>query len=166
MPFAQIDGASVVVPSVGPASLLPSHRVGLSSTHVMGDTFPVNDPVGPGVGIGVDAVLPGRIGLLVRIPITPGLRAAALDVLNRYVDDLDQEPGTEAFFLCVEPEDADVVWLYEWFRDEESLEAHRSAPLFGRLMAELPDLVADGPGIMRLDPLRLRMSSAVTAQSR
>jgi len=148
-----------------PASLLASHRVGLSPTHVMGDTFPVNEPLGPGVGVGVDAVLPGRIGLLVRIPIKPGLRAAALDVLNRYVDDLDQEPGTEAFFLCVEPDDHDVVWLYEWFRDEESLEEHRGAPLFSRLMTELPDLVADGPGIMRLDPLRLRMSSAVTAQS-
>ena len=45
------------------------------------------------------------------------------------------------------------------------LAAPGSAPLFGRLMTELPDLVADGPGIMRLDPLRLRMSSAVTAQS-
>ena len=27
------------------------------------------------------------------------------------------------------------------------------------------DLVADGPGIMRLDPLRLRMSSVLTTQS-
>ena len=129
----------------------------------MGETLPVNEPLGPGVG--VDAVLPGRIGLLVRVPVKPGMRAAALDVLNRYVNDLDEEPGTEAFFLCVEPDDTDVVWLYEWFRDEESLEAHRGAPLFARLMAELPDLVADGPGIMRLDPLRLRMSNAVTAQS-
>jgi quinol monooxygenase YgiN len=112
----------------------------------------------------VDAVLPGRIGLLVRIPVLPGMRAAALDVLNRYVDDLHEEPGTEAFLVCVDPSDADVVWLYEWFRDEASLEAHREAPLFSRLMAELPDLVGDSPGIMRLDPLRLRMSSAVTAQ--
>jgi quinol monooxygenase YgiN len=116
-------------------------------------------------GPGVDAVLPSRIGLLVRIPVKPGLRAAALDVLNRYVDDLDQEPGTEAFMVCVEPDDGDVVWLYEWFRDEGALEEHRSTPLFHRLMAELPELVADGPGIMRLDPLRLRMSAAVTAQS-
>jgi (4S)-4-hydroxy-5-phosphonooxypentane-2,3-dione isomerase len=113
----------------------------------------------------VDAVLPGRIGILVRIPIVAGLRAAALDVVNRYVDDLDQEPGTEAFLVCVDPSDQDVVWLYEWFRDEESLQAHREAPLFHRLMAELPDLVTDGPGIMRLDPLRLRMSAAVTAES-
>ena len=112
----------------------------------------------------VDAVLPGRIGLLVRIPVLAGMRAAALDVLNRYVDDLHEEPGTEAFLLCVDPDDADVVWLYEWFRDEAALEAHREAPLFSRLMAELPDLVGDSPGIMRLDPLRLRMSSGVTAR--
>jgi quinol monooxygenase YgiN len=127
----------------------------------MGDTVPVtHEEPTP-----VDAVLPGRLGLLVRIPVQPGLRAAALDVLNRYIDDLDQEPGTEAFLVCVDPDDADVVWLYEWFRDEESLAAHREAPLFGRLMSELPDLVGDSPGIMRLDPLRLRMSRAVTAQT-
>ncbi len=113
----------------------------------------------------MDAVLPGRIGLLVRIPVLPGRRAAALDVLNRYVDDLDQEPGTEAFMVCIDPDDGDVVWLYEWFRDEDALEAHRSAPLFSRLMGELPDLVGENPGIMRLDPLRLRMSAAVTAQT-
>ena len=32
-------------------------------------------------------------------------------------------------------------------------------------MAELPGLVADGPGLIRLDPLRLRMSGALTAHS-
>ena len=113
----------------------------------------------------VDAVLPGRIGLLVRIPVVPGMRAAALDVLNRYVDDLHEEPGTEAFLVCVDPSDEHVVWLYEWFRDEDALVAHRESPLFHQLMAGLPELVTDSPGIMRLDPLRLRMSSAVTAES-
>ena len=113
----------------------------------------------------IDAVLPGRIGMLVRIPTLPGMRPAALDALNRYIDDLDQEPGTEAFLVCVDPADADVVWLYEWFRDEQAVEAHRSAPLFGRLMNELPGLVGESPGIMRIDPLRLRMSNAVGAGS-
>jgi quinol monooxygenase YgiN len=113
----------------------------------------------------IDAVLPGRIGMLVRIPTLPGMRAAALDALNRYIDDLDQEPGTEAFLVCVDPSDSDVVWLYEWFRDEQAVEAHRSAPLFGRLMNELPGLVGESPGIMRIDPLRLRMSNAVSASS-
>ena len=113
----------------------------------------------------VDAVLPGRIGLLVRIPVVAGMRAAALDVLNRYVYDLDQEPGTEAFMVCIDPTDADVVWLYEWFRDDDALQSHRESPLFHRLVAELPDLVTDSPGLMRLDPLRLRMTAGVTAES-
>ena len=113
----------------------------------------------------IDAVLPGRIGMLVRIPTLPGMRAAALDALNRYIDDLDQEPGTEAFLVCIDPADPDVVWLYEWFRDEQAVEAHRSAPLFGRLMNELPGLVGESPGIMRIDPLRLRMSNAVSAST-
>lgn len=114
----------------------------------------------------VDAVLPGRIGLLVRIPVVPGMRAAALDVLNRYVDDLDQEPGTEAFMVCIDPSDDHVVWLYEWFRDEDALTAHRESPLFHRLIGELPELVTDSPGLMRLDPLRLRMTAGLTAESR
>jgi quinol monooxygenase YgiN len=125
----------------------------------MGDTENVSEHVDPVV----DAVLPGRIGILVRIPVLPGLRAAALDVLNRYVDDLDSEPGTEAFMVCVDPQDEDVVWLYEWFRDEAALAEHRDAPLFQWLMSELPELVGENPGLMRLDPLRLRMTSALTA---
>jgi len=125
----------------------------------MGDTENVSEHVDPVV----DAVLPGRIGILVRIPVLPGLRAAALDVLNRYVDDLDSEPGTEAFMVCVDPQDEDVVWLYEWFRDEAALADHRDAPLFQWLMSELPELVGENPGLMRLDPLRLRMTSALTA---
>jgi quinol monooxygenase YgiN len=125
----------------------------------MGDTENVSEHVDPVV----DAILPGRIGILVRIPVLPGLRAAALDVLNRYVDDLDSEPGTEAFMVCVDPQDEDVVWLYEWFRDEAALAEHRDAPLFQWLMSELPELVGENPGLMRLDPLRLRMTSALTA---
>ncbi len=113
----------------------------------------------------VDAILPGRIGLLVRIPVVAGMRPAALDVLNRYIDDLHTEPGTEAFLVCIDPSDENVVWLYEWFRDDDALAAHRESPLFHQLMAGLPDLVTDSPGIMRLDPLRLRMSPAVVAES-
>ena len=125
----------------------------------MGDTENVSEQLDPVV----DAVLPGRIGILVRIPVLSGRRPAALDVLNRDVDDLDSEPGTEAFMVCIDPQDEDVVWLYEWFRDEAALAEHREAPLFQRLMGELPELVGENPGLMRLDPLRLRMTSALTA---
>ena len=40
----------------------------------------------------VDAVLPGRVGLLVRIPIQPGLRAAALEAVRKIVEAEEGDP--------------------------------------------------------------------------
>ena len=113
----------------------------------------------------VDALLPGRVGLFVRLECAEGNRPAILDVLNRYVDGLDSEPGTEVFLLALDPEDEGVVWLFEWFTDEAGLEAHRESPMFAEMMAEMPPLLVQPPGILRIDPLRLHMRTSVLAAS-
>jgi len=110
------------------------------------------------------ALLPGRLGLLVRLQAAPGQRAALLDVLNRYADGLEEEPGTEVFIMHLDPDDADIVWLYEIFRDEQAQDAHRAADGFAVLMTELPDFLASPPGVLRLDPLRLSMQSKVLTE--
>jgi quinol monooxygenase YgiN len=107
------------------------------------------------------ALLAGRTGLLVRLNCRPGLRAALLDVVNRYTDGLEEEPGTEVFVVSVDPDDADVVWLYEIFRDEDAQLAHRASSGFATLMEEMPELLAQPPGVLRLDPLRLSMQPGV-----
>ena len=109
----------------------------------------------------VQALLPGRVGLLVRLSASPGRRAALLDSLNRYSDGLSEEPGTEMFIVHVDPDDENVVWLYEVFRDAEAQEQHRAADGFARLMTEIPDLLASPPGILRLDPLRMSLQEGV-----
>jgi len=118
----------------------------------------MNEPVG--------LLLPGRVGLVVRLTGRPGSRAAVLDAIHRYVDRLDEEPGTEAFVVSVDPTDGDVVWLYEWFRDEAAHDAHRASAPFADLMEHLPDLLAQPPGILRMDPLRVRLAPALVALSR
>lgn len=107
------------------------------------------------------ALLAGRTGLLVRLNCRSGLRAALLDLVNRYTDGLEEEPGTEVFVVSVDPDDADVVWLYEIFRDEEAQLAHRASAGFATLMEEMPDLLAQPPGVLRLDPLRMSLQPAV-----
>ena len=109
----------------------------------------------------VQALLPGRVGMLVRLAAAPGRRAALLDSLNRYSDGLGEEPGTEMFIVHVDPDDDNVVWLYEVFRDAEAQEQHRAADGFARLMTEIPDLLASPPGILRLDPLRMSLQEGV-----
>lgn len=107
------------------------------------------------------ALLPGRVGLLVRLVCKPGGRTAALDAMNRYMDALGTEPGTEAFVVAVDPEDDDVVWLYEWFRDAEALEEHRASAPFHVMMRELPSLLAAPPALVRIDPIRMHLQRAV-----
>jgi quinol monooxygenase YgiN len=103
--------------------------------------------------------LPGRVGLMVRLPGRPGGRPALLDAVNRFADELRDTPGTEAFVISVDPTDDDVVWLHEWFVDETALEAHRTTEAFHALMGEMPALLGAAPALMRIDPLRADLSN-------
>jgi quinol monooxygenase YgiN len=101
------------------------------------------------------------MGMFVRLVCRAGGRTAVLDAVNRYMDALAVEPGTEAFVLAVDPDEADVVWLYEWFRDSESLEAHRASEPFHDMMRELSAGLAAPPALIRIDPLRVHLQRAV-----
>ncbi len=107
-----------------------------------------------------NVLLPGRVGLFVRLAANPGGRTGLLDALHRYADRLAAEPHTEAFVIALDPDDEDVVWLYEWFTDQAGLEAHRLSAPFTELVAEIPDLLAAPPGLLRIDPLRLHLQTA------
>jgi len=107
------------------------------------------------------SLTPGRRGMLVRLTAAEGMRPALLDALHRYSDGLEEEPGTEIFIVHVDPDDADIVWLYEIFQDDDAQEQHRAAEGFAQLMTELPDVLGAPPAILRLDPLRLTLQEQV-----
>lgn len=112
-----------------------------------------------------EALLPGRVGLFVRLAANPGGRPALLDALNRYSDTLDSELDTEMFLISLDPEDADVVWIYEWFSNEEGLQRHQAGNSFADLVREVPDLLAGPPGMLRVDPLRIHMKTDLFDES-
>jgi quinol monooxygenase YgiN len=111
----------------------------------------------------VTVLLTGRVGLFVRLPGLPGARPALLDALHTYADRLAEEPGTELFVVSVDPSDPDVVWLNEWFRDDDAVQAHRAAPAFADLMTTMPALLSGPAGILRIDPLRLDLAGEIAA---
>lgn len=106
-------------------------------------------------------LLPDRHGLVVRLQAEPGRRPALLDALHRYVDQLTDEPATEFFCVSLDPDEPEVVWLHEWFRGEEGMKAHRSAPGFAELMGELNGLLSTAPGVMQFVPLRMHLAEGL-----
>lgn len=109
-------------------------------------------------------LLPGRRSLLVRLTCKEGMRAALLDALHAYTDGLSEEPGTEVFMVSTDPENASIVWLLEVFRDAEAEIAHRAARGFDSLMRAIPDILADPPAILRMEPLRLSLQEQVLVE--
>ena len=109
-------------------------------------------------------ILAGRRSLLVRLTSAEGRRAALLDMLNTYTDGLAEEPGTEMFMVSLDPEDPNIVWLFEIFTNEDAENAHRASSGFARLMEQMPPLLDGPPAVLRMEPLRLSMQDAVLTE--
>jgi len=112
----------------------------------------------------VQVLLAGRRSLLVRLTCQEGLRPAMLDMLNTYTDGLDEEPGTEVLVVSLDPDDANIVWLYEIFKDVDAENAHRSSAGFARMMSTMPELLSGQPAVLRMDPLRMSMQEGVLSE--
>ena len=110
------------------------------------------------------ALLPGRRSLMVRLTANEGMRPALLDMLNTYADGLAEEPGTELFIVSMDPDDENIVWLYEIFAGEDAENAHRSSSGFGVLMNAMPPLLNGPPAVLRTVPLRMSLQEQVLSE--
>ena len=73
------------------------------------------------------------IALLVTIRIQPPHREAFMEaMLDDASHSVQDEPGCLRFDVLEDPDDPNRIFLYEVYRDEEALEAHRQAPHFLR----------------------------------
>ncbi len=104
-------------------------------------------------------LLPGREGLMVRLLAQPGRRPALLDALHRYADELlEAEPETEAFVVCLDPQEANAVWLFEWFSGPDGQQLHRQSRPFATLIDDLSQVLAEEPQVLPLEPLRMHIN--------
>ena len=69
------------------------------------------------------------LALLVTIRIKPGHREAFLDaLLGDARGSVQDEPGCLRFDVLLDDDNPNQIHLYEVYRDEQALEAHRQAP--------------------------------------
>lgn len=156
-----------MMPIVGKTSL-GAYSVGSQDLWISGsmDAMSYTDPERlPEHGVphapAVSSWLPERLGMFVRIACKPGARPGMLDALHTYVDGLTEESGTESFIIGIDPDEPDVIWLYEWFTDEHALVAHRDSAGFAQLMGVMGNFVEETPGMMRINPIRTHLKRSI-----
>jgi quinol monooxygenase YgiN len=96
----------------------------------------------------------------------PGKRDELVRVLTNYAGTLDGEPNTTLFAAAADPNDDDVVWVWEEFATPDAVREHFEHDFFRALQLELADLL-DGPAAVRpLAPFVRRTNPARAEQDR
>ncbi|HAP76838.1 MAG TPA: antibiotic biosynthesis monooxygenase [Acidimicrobiaceae bacterium] len=94
-----------------------------------------------------------KLSVWARIPVQPGKRDAAVEVLKGAIANTRSEDGTELYILLADPKDPDALFMYELYTDNDALVAHSSADWFKALGPQLGPLLAGAPSLQFLEPL-------------
>jgi len=95
----------------------------------------------------------GKVAVLAKIPAQPGKRDELVKALEAAIDNANTEAGTLLYILHIDPKDADSVYFYELYTDQDALSAHGSSPRFKEIGATLRDLAGGRPELTVLTPV-------------
>jgi quinol monooxygenase YgiN len=104
-------------------------------------------------------------GALLQLTAKEGLRDDLLRVLGNYAATLpDGEPGTTLLTVAADPNDEQLVWMWEEFAGPEAVQAHFEHDFFRALQLELADLLAEPVAVRPLAPSARHVGGGVTAE--
>jgi len=104
-------------------------------------------------------------GALLQLTALEGRRGDLVRVLGNYLGTLeDGEPGTTLISVAVDPNDDDLVWVWEEFADAAAVQAHFEHDFFRALQLELADLLAEPVAVRPLAPSARHVSGSVAAE--
>lgn len=105
-----------------------------------------------------------EFGALLQMTAQEGKRDELMRVLTNYVNTLDGEPGTSLFAAAADPNDDDLVWVWEEFADSGAVREHFEHDFFRALQLELADLLVGPVAVRPLAPFTRRVNPGVTTE--
>ena len=94
--------------------------------------------------------------MVAKLTAVPGGRDELADRIESAFPEFEQESGTLVYVVAEDAADADVLWLFEYYRDEEALDVHLAGDAEIALQAVVDDLTAVPPEIVVLNPIRAK----------
>lgn len=84
-------------------------------------------------------------------PIDPAKREEALERIERLVEQSNEEDGMIDYRATTDVQDENLVRFFEQYEDEEAFFAHTQTDHFQEFEAQLPELLAGAPEVLRFD---------------
>ncbi len=93
-----------------------------------------------------------KVALIAKLPSAPGRRDDLAAALAPLLTAVEAERGTIQYILHDDAGDADVLWIYELYTDEDALDAHGSSEAMRAVGGQLGALLGGAPELTRLVP--------------
>lgn len=94
-----------------------------------------------------------QIAVIARIPCQPGKREEIEAGLKPMLDHTETEPGTQRYVLLRDNADENVLWMYELYQDQTSLESHQGSDAMKALGAAIGSHLAGRPELHFTTPV-------------
>ncbi len=94
-----------------------------------------------------------KVAVIAKIPAQPGKRDELVAALQAALDNAAGEADTLMYILHEDATDADVVWFYELYTDQDALIAHGTSDAFKAIGGSLRELAAGRPEMTFLKPI-------------
>jgi quinol monooxygenase YgiN len=94
-----------------------------------------------------------KLAVIAKITAQEGKRADLAAALQAALDTAEGEPGTEKYILHEDTSDADVLWMYEVYTDNDALVVHSGSEAFKALGPAIGPFLAGRPELTFLNPI-------------
>jgi quinol monooxygenase YgiN len=98
----------------------------------------------------------GDLAYIVKLRTVEGKRDEALAAMGPLVDATEDEPGTLVYVMHADTTDADVIWFYERYTDQDALTAHMGSAAMAEAGGKLGGLLAAAPEMTPAEVVRFK----------
>ena len=94
-----------------------------------------------------------KVAVLAKITAQPGKRDDVVAALSPMIDAVKEEPGTLVYAMHTDNAEAEVVWFYELYENQDALAAHGGSQAMKETGGRLAGLVGGRPELFMLSPV-------------
>jgi quinol monooxygenase YgiN len=82
-----------------------------------------------------------KTSMFAKFTAVDGKRDEVVTALEKALEAVEAEVGTERYLICTDLADPSVVWMYEQYTDDAALGVHGSSPAVATLFGDLGGLL-------------------------